>query len=52
MGKISVDKIEEQIYAKRREVRYDIRDFSVEYIANKYDEGITYGITDDDERKK
>ncbi|HBS1998653.1 DUF262 domain-containing protein [Klebsiella pneumoniae] len=51
MKKVTVDDVEQQIYSKRREVRYDIRDFSVEYISNKYDEGIAYSIVDDNERK-
>ncbi|MFJ5505322.1 DUF262 domain-containing protein [Pectobacterium carotovorum] len=51
MARASIEQVEEQIYAKRREVRYDIRDFSVEYISNKYEEGITYGLSDNDDRK-
>jgi hypothetical protein len=43
--------LEEQIYAKRREVRYDMRDLTVEYISGKYTDGIQYSNTDEEERK-
>ncbi|WFL68036.1 DUF262 domain-containing protein [Pantoea sp. X85] len=43
--------LEDQIYAKRREVRYDMRDLTVEYIADKYEDGIDYSNTDEEERK-
>lgn len=43
--------LEEQIYSKRREVRYDMRDLTVEYISNKYKDGVDYSNTDEDERK-
>lgn len=43
-------KLEEQIYAKRREVRYDMRDLTVEYISDKYRDGIEYSSVDEDER--
>ncbi|CRM05830.1 hypothetical protein [Pseudomonas sp. 24 E 1] len=45
-----IAKLEEQIYAKRREVRYDMRDLTVEYISDKYRDGIEYSNADDDER--
>ena len=43
--------LEEQIYTKRREVRYDMRDLTVEYISNKYNDGIRYSNADEEERK-
>ncbi|WP_429059817.1 DUF262 domain-containing protein [Aeromonas veronii] len=46
----SQKKLEEQIYAKRREVRYDMRDLTVEYISEKYSHGINY-LNDDDTNK-
>lgn len=45
-----IAKLEEQIYVKRREVRYDMRDLTVEYISDKYKDGIEYSNTDEDER--
>lgn len=45
-----IAKLEEQIYAKRREVRYDMRDLTVEYISDKYKDGIEYSNVDEDER--
>lgn len=45
-----ISKLEEQIYAKRREVRYDMRDLTVEYISDKYKDGIEYSNADEDER--
>ncbi|EJL7831355.1 DUF262 domain-containing protein [Vibrio vulnificus] len=46
-----LQKLEEQIYAKRREVRYDMRDLTVEYISDKYADGIAYSCVDENERK-
>ncbi|EID0694528.1 DUF262 domain-containing protein [Vibrio vulnificus] len=43
-------KLEEQIYAKRREVRYDMRDLTVEYISEKYNHGISYASDDESDR--
>ncbi|HGF7196524.1 TPA: hypothetical protein AB5F46_003532, partial [Vibrio cholerae] len=43
-------KLEEQIYAKRREVRYDMRDLTVEYISEKYNHGISYASDDEPDR--
>ncbi|WP_164518176.1 DUF262 domain-containing protein [Pseudoalteromonas rubra] len=43
--------LEEQIYAKRREVRYDMRDLTVEYISDKYSDGIAYSNADEAERR-
>lgn len=48
--KVDINKLEEQIYAKRREVRYDMRDLTVEYIAHKYSDGIEYSSVDEDKR--
>ncbi|WP_323994666.1 DUF262 domain-containing protein [Aeromonas hydrophila] len=48
---IDIQRLEEQIYAKRKEVRYDMRDLTVEYISDKYDFGIKYSEIDEDERK-
>ncbi|HBO5139784.1 TPA: DUF262 domain-containing protein [Pseudomonas aeruginosa] len=50
MSKIDIQKLEEQIYLKRREVRYDMRDLTVEYISDKYSDGIEYSETDEEER--
>jgi len=50
MSKIDIQKLEEQIYSKRREVRYDMRDLTVEYISDKYSDGIEYSETDEEER--
>jgi len=49
-GDDAVRVLEEEIYAKRREVRYDMRDLTVEYISNKYEDGLNYYDMDDDER--
>jgi len=48
-----VDKVslEEQIYSKRRDVKYDMRDLTVEYLTDKYKAGITYSEVDDEDRK-
>ena len=35
-SRIDLTKVEEQIYSKRREVRYDIRDLTVEIIVGKF----------------
>ncbi len=40
MDKFNSDLIEKEIYNKRREVRYDIRDLTVEAISEKYDESL------------
>ncbi len=37
MQKASLEKVEEEIYAKRKTVRYDIRDLTVEAIVKKYE---------------
>lgn len=37
---MSLDKVEEQIYQKRKSVRYDIRDLTVEIISDKYDSSL------------
>lgn len=50
MSKFNTNKLEEQIYSKRREVRYDMRDLTVEYISGKYTDGIEYSDRDDEER--
>lgn len=42
--KATLEKVEEDIYSKRRTVRYDIRDLTVEAISSKYDDSL-----DDDE---
>ncbi|HHR6131251.1 TPA: DUF262 domain-containing protein [Providencia alcalifaciens] len=44
-------KLEEQIYSKRRDVKYDMRDLTVEYLTNKYKAGIEYSEADEEERK-
>ena len=49
--KNDLQQLEEQIYAKRREVRYDMRDLTVEYISDKYNDGIKYSSVDESERK-
>ena len=51
MKTIDLKKLEEQIYSKRRDVRYDMRDLTVEYISNKYSDGVEYSDLDEDERK-
>ena len=38
--KAELDRVEEEIYSKRRTVRYDIRDLTVEAISNKYDDSL------------
>ncbi|WP_081950402.1 DUF262 domain-containing protein [Chromobacterium haemolyticum] len=48
---MDTSKMEEQIYSKRREVRYDIRDLTVEYISDKYSNGIEYADTDEEDRE-
>lgn len=49
---LKLEKLEEQIYAKRREVRYDMRDLTVEYISDKYEHGIEYSNKDEDKRSQ
>ncbi|MCX6075246.1 MAG: DUF262 domain-containing protein [Campylobacterales bacterium] len=51
MSTIDSKTLEEQIYIKRRDVRYDMRDLTVEYISDKYTDGIEYSDTDEEERK-
>lgn len=48
VDKVSVEEVEEQIYLKRKTVRYDIRDFTVEMIHAKYDAS----LDDDNEDEK
>ncbi|EBD0852168.1 DUF262 domain-containing protein, partial [Salmonella enterica] len=43
----NTENLEEQIYLKRKEVRYDMRDLTVEYISIKYSEGIKYNIDEE-----
>ncbi|WP_447881410.1 DUF262 domain-containing protein [Serratia fonticola] len=43
-------KLEEQIYNKRRDVKYDMRDLTVEYLTDKYKAGVTYSEVDDEDR--
>ena len=38
--KVELKKVEEEIYSKRRTVRYDIRDLTVESISEKYNESL------------
>ncbi|MBI0557296.1 DUF262 domain-containing protein [Pectobacterium parmentieri] len=45
-------KLEEQIYNKRRDVKYDMRDLTVEYLTDKYKAGITYSEVDDEDRNE
>ena len=40
MEKANIDIVENQIYEKRKTVRYDVRDLTVEAIANKYDDSL------------
>lgn len=40
--------LEEQIYLKRKEVRYDMRDLTVEYISGKYSDGLKYNEIDNE----
>ena len=42
-----IDHVESEIYSKRKTVRYDIRDLTVEAISNKYSDSL-----DDDESEK
>jgi len=44
------EKLEQQIYIKRREVRYDMRELTIEYITDKYNSGLEYSALDEDER--
>lgn len=46
-SKAALDAVENEIYSKRRTVRYDIRDLTVEAISNKYSDSL-----DDDELEK
>ncbi len=39
MIKASKEEVENEIYQKRKEVRYDVRDMTVEMIVNKYEDG-------------
>lgn len=48
-AKVSLELVEEEIYSKRKTVRYDIRDLTVEAISNKYDDSLD---TDDAETAK
>ena len=45
-SKVALEQVEEEIYSKRRTVRYDIRDLTVETISNKYHDSL-----DDDEKE-
>ena len=45
-------KLEEQIYNKRRDVKYDMRDLTVEYLTDKYKAGIDYSEVDDEDRDR
>jgi len=38
--KANIEKVEEEIYTKRKTVRYDIRDLTVEQIINKYQDSL------------
>ena len=40
MKKSTVEELENEIYERRRDIRYDIRDMTVEAIVNKYVDGI------------
>lgn len=51
MSKI-IASLEEQIYNKRRDVKYDMRDLTVEYLSDKYRGGISYSEVDTDEERK
>lgn len=42
MTKINLDDLEKQIYDKRRDVKYDTKDLTTEYVSNKYHKGINY----------
>lgn len=50
MSKVDLAKLEKQIYEKRKEVKYDMRDLTVEYICDKYENGIPYSQTDEEQR--
>lgn len=43
MRKCALDIVEDEIYAKRKTVRYDIRDLTVEAISKKYENGLEEG---------
>lgn len=47
MVKKTLEEVEQEIYAKRKTVRYDVRDLTVEAISNKYEQS----LFDDDEKK-
>ena len=40
MQRVDINSVEEQIYEKRKTVRYDVRDLTVETKANKYDDSL------------
>ena len=40
MGNINYDSLEEQIESEQKSVKYDIREFTVEYYADKYNKGV------------
>lgn len=42
----NIKEVEEQIYQKRRTVKYDIRDFTVEMITTKYDAGLKLQLSE------
>jgi hypothetical protein len=46
MQKANIELVEEQIYKEQQEVAYDTREFTIEYIVDKYNNGI-----DDDENE-
>lgn len=48
--KAKLEQVEEEIYSKRKTVRYDIRDLTVEAISNKYNDSLD--VDDDDTAKK
>lgn len=39
-NKVPLEEVEEEIYQKRKSVRYDIRDLTVEAISNKYEDSL------------
>ncbi|MDD3571257.1 MAG: DUF262 domain-containing protein, partial [Lachnospiraceae bacterium] len=39
-NKATIEEVEEEIYSKRRTVRYDVRDLTVEAISNKYNDSL------------
>lgn len=47
ISKVELERVENEIYSKRKTVRYDIRDLTVEAIANKYSDSL-----DDDETER